>query len=1650
MCQTAVESIQDFDATVVRKNFRISYDGRPTDEGMMTGGAILAILFCCVFPHKFVKAVCNDPAFLDPGDDNPNVTVTYYPSRLAYITLREENAEGTKLALLNCDDEKQPEITQFSTGNIDDSGLSVNKMDGKWYLLTNKRQDFETESNQHYRFKLKTEMYIYDVDIIVENVDDVIPIFSSFSPSCEVKENQNNGPTDCTFIITDGDGIFDGMKYEVIDTSPSTSVSEFFELTDAISQTCSTNGIKNCKDLALSKMKDLDYKTKPFHSLSLYAQDGGGHSSKGLSYAVQVVAVNKEVPVIEPKQLTASIREHYTGVIPFEEGEIAVVDNDSGTFGQYDIELKDDGTKDCASAFILIPTAGYGTTPVSISVNNPSKLDYEEGSCNVMELRLIATEMAVDTHIGEAIIKIELTDENDNTPEFEYSEYTFEVKENEPKGTLLGSVFATDEDLIDDGTLQYNLTNTNQLHIDPDSGEITTLREFNYEVQSEIVITATVVDNCTHMAYTQVTVKIKDVNDVKPVLYMPGDLEIDETDEVNYALNAEISASDDDTDAELFIEIDWDNSRATQLGRPLEKSDFEGCIIIDFTFDPDTKSLKATLTVVQPLSWTKFDTLYLSVKVWDESTNIEYTDNKYSSATLTITINDLNDHRPVLIPPKALTLAENTEEGKFIGVIEATDEDGPGNNQVTFSLENVNNYADYVFLNSSTGILTSAGTMVDYEVEQELKYNVVATDGELSDEIEIVIKVTDVNDMAPNITEGFDHDLEVKEHQADEIILGKIKAIDEDLSPEYSTVTFEVQEEYRGLFGINHLGNNEAEVFVHRNNEDTLDYEGKNKMYTVMITAVDCADVCNGGTQRDTKSLTIRLIDINDKDPVCENDEMEFSAEETVPLNSPFGTVIASDEDTYYASLTYSIQDVSYENSQNGEFLDLFALQEERIIVANGNFINKVGKYTLSVMVKDNGDEDNPSRNKTCTYFININDVNNNKPQFIFPSDSTTIRLNVTGNSQNKVLVDVQSKKELKLRAEDNFDRGINGTEGIFYEVIGDDNATIYITTHGDELRLKEEFVEELKEFKLEIQACDGSDGDHQCTTKTVPVKLKINYDIEPTFVENEWSTSFKENSTDEPQMKEIDVEVIDLNDEEVCEPGEDCPKDLIFYFIIGGNEEGYFGIINNSLTLNKVLDREEVDTFTLTVVVSNYESGPHLPADEESILKVAIQVEDVNDTAPVFDREIYVAGVHIGGQGGNDVVKFNAIDEDLNDELTYNIVDGSLTVTDSSLDHLRDETSFKLDPRTGQLTLNFDVNNDLKGIFNFEVQVTDTEKYTDKVPVQIYIISEDNLIVLYFKNSEDDVKAKTEQISTILSNVLECKGNVKGVSEMRDSNGVKIDGKAAATTYYIDTEKQAPIERDVMERKFNSRSETLYNELLNEKLVLDSVEESLNEVTSDMEGVLQTVLITVSVVLGTLVIVLFAAFFIRTRSLNRRLEALSTTKFGSQDSGLNRAGMAVPNTNRHAVEGSNPVWGNEDVANRDYDNVSESSGDSDLIGIEENPEFSQNTKSGIPNGSYLPDLEEGRRASINPMVVAGYERRVSFNPLSGSALQSDVAVEDSPRRTSVNPLAASTSYFNSNDYDSDDNSKKSDVTAEQNSNFSFVQRPDSTPTTEL
>ena len=105
---------------------------------------------------------------------------------------------------------------------------------------------------------------------------------------------------------------------------------------------------------------------------------------------------------------------------------------------------------------------------------------------------------------------------------------------------------------------------------------------------------------------------------------------------------------------------------------------------------------------------------------------------------------------------------------------------------------------------------------------------------------------------------------------------------------------------------------------------------------------------------------------------------------------------------------------------------------------------------------------------------------------------------------------------------------------------------------------------------------------------------------------------------------------------------------------------------------------------------------------------------------------------------------------------------------------------------------------------------------------------------------------------------------------------------------------------------------------------------------------------------------------------------------------------------------------------------------------MEENPEFR--------TGNFPSDLEAPRRPTGLPMYTKGPEFGANFN------LSAPSEVETGTRRSSVNPLAGANMDYAKfeNEQDSETGSIRSNNASLDNSNFSFVKRPDTAPTTEL
>lgn len=88
-------------------------------------------------------------------------------------------------------------------------------------------------------------------------------------------------------------------------------------------------------------------------------------------------------------------------------------------------------------------------------------------------LTVLATDNGSPAATASASVLITILDDNDNEPRFEKEFYTFELLENLPSGTLVGSVAASDPDLGKNALLRYAVVQANSsFSVDPDTGNL--------------------------------------------------------------------------------------------------------------------------------------------------------------------------------------------------------------------------------------------------------------------------------------------------------------------------------------------------------------------------------------------------------------------------------------------------------------------------------------------------------------------------------------------------------------------------------------------------------------------------------------------------------------------------------------------------------------------------------------------------------------------------------------------------------------------------------------------------------------------------------------------------------------------------------------------------------------------------------------------------------------------------------------------------------------------------------------------------------------------------------------------------------------------------------------------------------------------------
>ena len=157
-----------------------------------------------------------------------------------------------------------------------------------------------------------------------------------------------------------------------------------------------------------------------------------------------------------------------------------------------------------------------------------------------------------------------------------------------------------------------------------------------------------------------------------------------------------------------------------------------------------------------------------------------------STATVLLTVSDVNDNAPRFARLYTLNITENVAVGTELLVVETVDKDGPENSNVTY--EFVDNPDGAFAIHPVSGKISVAKTL-DREIRDEYSLRVRADDGSWKLETVITVTLVDDNDNAPI----FDRDLyefSVPFAKNTTSVVGRVHALDRDAPGPNSAVSY--------------------------------------------------------------------------------------------------------------------------------------------------------------------------------------------------------------------------------------------------------------------------------------------------------------------------------------------------------------------------------------------------------------------------------------------------------------------------------------------------------------------------------------------------------------------------------------------------------------------------------------------------------------------------------------------------------------------------------------------------------------------------------------------------------------------------------------------------------------------------------------------
>ncbi|XP_067160769.1 protocadherin beta-15-like isoform X2 [Apteryx mantelli] len=462
----------------------------------------ICTLFFKIFFENPLQLIRGEVEVLDVNDNSP-----VFPEKEMVLEILETISPGSRFPLESARDKDVGSngLQNYSLGpnshfSLD---LGIGKDRGKYAELVLQRQ-LDREDQPEVNLLLTAtdggsppRSGTAQVRIVVLDANDNIPVFGR--EVYEVRLAENSPPEQLVVRVAAEDpdeGSNGKVRYAFTQTSERSR--QLFQLNAATGEIWISG--------------NLDFEEAKSHEMVVRGTDGGGLSAH-CKVHVEVLDVNDNVPEIALTSISASIPEDApprTVVALFR-----VRDRDSGDNGRTECAIDGD------LPFSLTPTFdNYYELRTDAALDRERTAEYN--------ITITAMDWGTPRLSSQESIFVQISDVNDNPPEFTQAVYTMSVKENNGPMLRIGSVNATDADAGRNARVSYALVREQgkekpNVSVNSENGELYMLRPLDYEEVRAFQVAVRAVDGGSPplSAEAVVRVEVRDENDNAPVVLHP-------------------------------------------------------------------------------------------------------------------------------------------------------------------------------------------------------------------------------------------------------------------------------------------------------------------------------------------------------------------------------------------------------------------------------------------------------------------------------------------------------------------------------------------------------------------------------------------------------------------------------------------------------------------------------------------------------------------------------------------------------------------------------------------------------------------------------------------------------------------------------------------------------------------------------------------------------------------------------------------------------------------------------------------------------------------------------------------------------------------------------------------------------------------------